>query len=118
MVKKKQQQKKKRERRICFRRAVVVMMVVVVVVVENEVVGVEVVGWKKARRGRLGRATQEEVRPGETKRYMKDGSVYRYMQKFLGCCMQISVATGSFPGKFLYYGTREEEKDIRRNVPV
>lgn len=48
MVKKKWQQKK-RERRICFRRAAVV-----VVVVENEAVDVEVVGWKKARRGRLG----------------------------------------------------------------
>ncbi|EFE40753.1 hypothetical protein TRV_04526 [Trichophyton verrucosum HKI 0517] len=51
MVKKKWQQKK-RERRICFRRAAVV--IVVVVVVENEAVDIEVVGWKKARRGRLG----------------------------------------------------------------
>lgn len=45
-------QKKKRQRRMCCNRAV--MMVVVVVVAENEVVDVEVVGWKKARRGRLG----------------------------------------------------------------
>lgn len=47
---------------------------------------------------------------------MKEGPGYRYMQKFLGCCMQISVAAGSLPGKFLYYGTRGEEKAKLKSV--